>query len=37
FDPERHERKLLVKAATYHMLRIERTDDVWEIDVIFDI
>jgi SHS2 domain-containing protein len=37
FDPERHESKLLIKAATYHKLRIEKIDDTWEIDVIFDI
>lgn len=37
FDPERHERKLLIKAATYHKLKIERINDRWEIDVIFDI
>ena len=37
FDPERHEGKLLIKAATYHKLRIEKIDDMWEIDVIFDI
>lgn len=37
FDPERHESKLLVKAATYHRLRIEKKGDKWEIDVIFDI
>jgi len=37
FDPERHEGKLLIKAATYHKLRIEKIDDTWEIDVIFDI
>ena len=37
FDPERHEGKLLIKAATYHKLRIEKIDDMWEIDGIFDI
>ncbi len=37
FDSKKHERKLLIKAATYHKLRIEKTKDVWEIDVIFDI
>lgn len=37
FDPERHKGKLLIKAATYHKLRIEKIDDMWEIDVIFDI
>lgn len=37
FDPERHERRLLIKAATYHRLRIEEKNGKWEIDVIFDI
>ncbi|HAK89314.1 MAG TPA: hypothetical protein DHV16_07740 [Nitrospiraceae bacterium] len=37
FDVERHERRLLVKAATYHNIRVEKTGDKWEIEVIFDI
>jgi SHS2 domain-containing protein len=37
FDPERHEGKLLIKAATYHQLKIEKKDERWEISVIFDI
>lgn len=37
FNPERHERKLLVKAATYHKLKIEKINDIWGVDVIFDI
>ncbi|MFZ3137720.1 MAG: archease [Thermodesulfovibrionales bacterium] len=37
FDAGRHEGKLLIKAATYHKLRIEKMNDSWEIDVIFDI
>ncbi len=37
FDLKRHEGKLLIKAATYHKLRIEKTGDIWEADVIFDI
>ena len=37
FDPERHPSGLLIKAATYHKLRIERKEDHWEADVIFDI
>jgi SHS2 domain-containing protein len=37
FDPERHEGKLLIKAATYHRLNIEQRDDRWEISVVFDI
>ena len=37
FDTERHERKLLLKAATYHKLRVEKVKNMWEVDVIFDI
>ncbi len=37
FDPERHERKLLIKAATYHKIKVEKINDIWEINVIFDI
>jgi SHS2 domain-containing protein len=37
FDPERHEGRLLIKAATYHRLRIEKKNERWEISVIFDI
>ena len=37
FNPERHEGKLLIKAATYHRLKMEKKDDQWEVNVIFDI
>jgi SHS2 domain-containing protein len=37
FDSGRHEGKLLIKAATYHRLKVEKRDDRWQIDVIFDI
>lgn len=37
FDPGRHEGKLLIKAATYHNLRVEKAGNLWEIEVIFDI
>lgn len=37
FDPVRHKGNVLIKAATYHKLRIEQKNGVWEIDVIFDI
>lgn len=37
FDPARHEQKLLVKAATYHRLSINKQGDHWEAEVIFDI
>ncbi len=37
FDPERHVKKLLVKAATYHRIKVEKNDDGWQSEVIFDI
>lgn len=37
FDPEHHERRLLVKAATYHNLRFYREQDNWKVEIIFDI
>ncbi|MDA8157084.1 MAG: archease [Actinomycetota bacterium] len=37
FDPERHPRGLLVKAATYHNLKVENKNGRWEVEVIFDI
>lgn len=37
FDPERHERRLLVKAATYHNLRFYKEDNLWKVEIIFDI
>ena len=37
FDSQRHEGKLLIKAATYHKLSVEKAHGIWEIHVIFDI
>ena len=37
FDSTKHESKLLIKAATYHKLRIEKINDIYEAEVIFDI
>jgi SHS2 domain-containing protein len=37
FDPERHQGKLLIKAATYHNLKVEQNEDSWIAEVIFDI
>jgi SHS2 domain-containing protein len=37
FNPERHVKKTLIKAATYHRLRIEKINNMWEADVIFDM
>jgi len=37
FNPEKHISKLVIKAATYHRLRVEREGDRWIAEVIFDI
>lgn len=37
FDPSRHEGKLLLKAATYHNLRIEKKSNIWSSRIIFDV
>ncbi len=36
-DPKKHELKMAIKAATYHMLKIEQTGDGFRAQVIFDI
>jgi len=37
FEPERHAAGLLIKAATYHKLKIEKVGDLWVAEIIFDI
>ncbi|MGB9710698.1 MAG: archease [Thermodesulfovibrio sp.] len=37
FNPEKHERKLLVKAATYHNLVLKKENSHWTAEIIFDI
>lgn len=37
FDPEIHEKRLLIKAATYHQLSIDKKDGFWVTNIIFDI
>jgi len=37
FDLERHEQRLLIKAATYHNLKVKKIDGGWEIEAIFDV
>jgi SHS2 domain-containing protein len=36
-DPDIHERRLLLKAATYHNLSLTRSAGSWRATVIFDI
>ena len=37
FDPARHDRGLLIKAATYHNLKFEKKNGLWNVEVVFDI
>lgn len=37
FDLHRHDRKLLIKAATYHNLKLFREDSRFVAEIIFDI
>jgi SHS2 domain-containing protein len=37
FDPEHHEQRLLLKAATYHNILVKRTGQGCMVEVLFDI
>ncbi|NPA42104.1 MAG: archease [Aquificae bacterium] len=37
FDPKRHPSKLVIKAATYHRLKVEKENGEYVGEVIFDI
>lgn len=37
FDRQKHESRTIVKAVTYHQMRIENIQNRWVIDVVFDI
>lgn len=37
FNPQKHERRLLVKAATYHNLILKNEKSLWIAEIIFDI
>lgn len=37
FNPEKHTPKLVIKAATYHRLKVEKLNNHYEAEVIFDI
>jgi SHS2 domain-containing protein len=36
-DPVRHPVKILIKAVTYHGLRVIKSDGLWRANVVFDI
>jgi SHS2 domain-containing protein len=37
YNPQRHGKKLLIKAATYHRLKLEKGKEGYTAEVIFDI
>lgn len=37
YDPRRHESRVLVKAATYHLMKIWREEDCWLVQYVVDI
>ncbi len=37
FDPEKHEAGAVVKAVTFHQMKVEKTDGEWRIRVVFDL
>jgi len=37
FNPRKHPSKLVIKAATYHRLKVEEKNGTYEAEVIFDI
>ena len=37
FDEEKHEKNLLIKAATYHNLALKKNSSLYEATVMFDI
>ena len=37
FDPQRHERRTVVKAMTYHMMEIKKNENGYEIQFVVDI
>lgn len=36
-DPQRHRPKLVVKAVTYHQLKVQRTENGWTAEVYVDV
>ena len=37
YNPDKHGKKLLIKAATYHRLKMEGKNNHYEAEIIFDI
>ena len=37
FDPEKHEPRTIVKAITYHEMKLEKTDGLWVLRFAVDI
>jgi len=37
FDPGRHEAGVVVKAVTFHQMKVEKTNGQWRVRVVFDL
>lgn len=37
YNPDKHGKRLLIKAATYHRLKMDKKGDLYKVEVIFDI
>jgi SHS2 domain-containing protein len=37
YNPEKHGKKLLIKAATYHRIKVEKRNGKYTAEIIFDI
>lgn len=37
FDEKKHLRGVLIKAATYHKLKLEKKNNIWTATILFDI
>ncbi|MCX7770369.1 MAG: archease [Proteobacteria bacterium] len=37
FDEKKHSQGILIKAATYHKLKLEKKNKVWSASILFDI
>jgi len=37
FDPERHQLEREIKAVTYHRLRVDCSDGMWQADIYLDL
>jgi SHS2 domain-containing protein len=37
YDPKKHSLKKEIKTVTYHQIKVEKVNDLWRTQVIFDV